>query len=82
MQAVTLTSGISTDEVLYQFGTFHISYLEGKLLTLIDASTPDKEQRKALKDIVRGIVWNWATENNQAAAHPHNQVPHAGTRTI
>lgn len=34
-----------------------IRHLEGKLLTLIDASIQDLQQRKALKDIFRQILW-------------------------
>lgn len=29
----------------------------GKLLTIVDASISDKEQRKALKDIVKDAIW-------------------------
>lgn len=50
--------------VKYGFYTHHISYLEGKLLTLLEASIQDLEQRKALKDIARQTIWNWAIENN------------------
>jgi hypothetical protein len=31
--------------------------LEGKILTIVDASFTDKEQRKAVKDIVRRTFW-------------------------
>lgn len=31
--------------------------LEGKLLTIMDASTPDLVQRKAIKDLVRQTIW-------------------------
>ena len=29
--------------------------ISGQMLTLVEASTPDKEQRKALKDVVKGF---------------------------
>jgi hypothetical protein len=63
---------LSEFEVLYQFGTSHISYLEGKLLTILDASIQDREQRKALKDLVRQELWLWAGRENLAKDHPHN----------
>ena len=35
--------------------------LEGKVLTIIDASFQDKEQRKAVKDVFRRTFWfDWA----------------------
>ena len=34
-----------------------IRNLEGKLLTLIDATFTDKEQRKAMKDVFRRTLW-------------------------
>ena len=38
--------------------------LEGKILTLIDASYQDKEQRKAVKDIFRRTFWfDWVEHN-------------------
>lgn len=37
-----------------------IRTLEGKLLTIMDASFTDREQRKAAKDLVRNAIWfNW-----------------------
>lgn len=36
--------------------------LVGKLLTYIDATFTDVEQRKAHKDIVKGIVYGWAQD--------------------
>lgn len=34
--------------------------LEGKLLTQIEAAMQDPTQRKALKDIMRSLLWDWA----------------------
>ncbi len=31
--------------------------LEGKLLTLVDASFVDPQQRKAQKDVIKSIIW-------------------------
>lgn len=33
--------------------------LEGKLLTIVDASFSDAQQRKAVKDLVRQRMWDW-----------------------
>lgn len=33
-------------------------YLLGVLLTIVDASFPDREQREAVKSLVRQAVWN------------------------
>ena len=61
-------------EVKYEFYTPHISHLEGRMLTLVDASISDPEQRKALKDLFRQDIWTWAMGNNQATHDPHNHV--------
>ena len=38
-----------------------IGILEGKILTIVDASVADKQQNKALKDIIRRAIWfDWA----------------------
>ena len=39
-----------------------ISYLEGGLLTIIDASIQDAVQRKALKDVLRKCLWDWSKD--------------------
>ena len=68
-------NSIQTESVKYVFFTYHISELEGKMLTLVDASIPDREQRKALKDLVRQTVWNWAIANNSIPPEDtHNRV--------
>lgn len=36
-----------------------ISHLEGELLTLIDASFAEKEQREAIKSLVRNTIWRF-----------------------
>lgn len=58
------SSDNSSPEVTYILKTYSIGSLEGKLLTLIEASTPDPEQRKSLKDIVRQTIWGWAVQEN------------------
>ena len=40
-----------------------INNLVGKLMTQVEASTPDPEQRKASKDIFRQIAWEWYTNH-------------------
>lgn len=36
-----------------------INHLVGKLLTMIDATVTDKEQRQAQKDLFKQIAWDW-----------------------
>lgn len=33
-------------------------FLEGRILTIVDASVSDREQRKAIKDLVRESIWS------------------------
>ena len=49
------------------YGLVHygqLQNLEGKILTLIDATFTDKEQRKAAKDIFRRTFWFDWVENS------------------
>ena len=34
------------------------------MLTFLDAITADPVQRKALKDLMRPMIWDWAGSNN------------------
>lgn len=61
-------------QVKYQFHTSHIGMLEGRVLTLVDASFQDPVQRKAFKDVVRQAIWGWAIENNEATNDEENRV--------
>lgn len=63
-----------SNEVKYTFYTPHISNLEGRMLTLVDAAIQDPEQRRALKDLVRSDIWMWAMGNNQSAHDLHNRI--------
>jgi hypothetical protein len=47
----------------YHFWSSHISTLEGQLLTLVEA-TVDIERTKAVKDIIRKLVWDWAEDTS------------------
>lgn len=67
-------SSVGLADVRYGFYTYHIGNLEGRMLTLIEASIQDVEQRRALKDIVRQTIWNWAIENNIDRNHEENKV--------
>ncbi len=48
------------NEDVYAVLSDSLRLFEGKILTLIDASIQDVEQRKALKDIFRQMLWSWA----------------------
>jgi hypothetical protein len=57
------------DDVVYVLFTFSIQDLEGKLLTYLDAILTDPVQRKAAKDIIRPMIWEWAITQNFADQH-------------
>jgi len=42
----------------------HKNYILGKVLTIIDASIPDQEQRKAIKDLIREVFYNGSYLND------------------
>lgn len=48
------------ERVRASFNHTDIQYLEGQLLTILDAALVDHVQRKAVKDIVSKTLWNWA----------------------
>src|SRR5215216_2732672 len=52
----------STSDRRFIFWESYIKLLEGKLLTIIDASFPESSQQKAVKDLIRQSVWKWAEE--------------------
>lgn len=43
-----------------------INNLIGKLMTQVEASITDPEQRKAAKDIYRQLVWEWYTNHTSS----------------
>lgn len=51
-----------------------IQTLEGRLLTLVDASFPDREQRKAFKDLVRQAIW-WGWVGKLDTDDPSHGIP-------
>lgn len=40
-------------------------YILGKILTIVEASTDDREKRKALKDIIMNAVWQKEYHTNR-----------------
>ncbi len=53
-----------------------VQTLEGKLLTLLDASFADKEQRKAVKDLLRqSIWWQWVPSLDHGPNKPSGGMP-------
>jgi len=48
----------------------HINNLVGKLLTLVDATFHDPEQRKAVKDLIINIPWDWYNSKREALVSP------------
>lgn len=58
----SVKSEVSPREVMYAVHSNDLRYLSGKILTIIDASIADQEQRKAMKDIATQAIWSWALE--------------------
>lgn len=54
-----------------------IDDLVGKLLTYVDATYSDKEQREAHKSIVRDTVWKWFNHNR---THGEKTIDYTNTR--
>lgn len=52
----TTQSSDDIDPVVY---IDNINHLTGKLLTLIDATFTDVDQRKAMKEIFKQEIWSW-----------------------
>lgn len=48
-----------SSEILPCIGINDMNNLSGKLMTIIDASFSDKEQRKAMKDVISQSTWGW-----------------------
>lgn len=42
--------------------TAWVGSLEGRILTVIDATFSDPQQRKAMKDVLRKTIWDWDVE--------------------
>lgn len=49
------------------FDTALVSKLEGKLLTYVDATYTDLEQRKAHKSLIRALLWDTYNSANESA---------------
>ena len=47
----------------YIFWSSYIGILEGKLLTQLEASVIDPQQLKALKSVVREMLWRWVGDS-------------------
>jgi hypothetical protein len=39
----------------------NINYLVGQVLTLVEGTIADPDQRKAAKDLHKQVIWNWYT---------------------
>lgn len=53
-----LFSPLNGQQPIYALLGYHdLQTLEGRLLTIIDASFSDQQQRKAVKDLVRNALW-------------------------
>ncbi len=63
-------------EVTYVHTSNAISDLEGKILTFIDAAISDPIQRKAMKDLLRPMIWSWSIETNTAENYDIKRKPY------
>ncbi len=54
------------EDVVYVLFTHSVGVLEGRVLTYLDAIVSDPIQRKASKDIIRPMLWDWAIQSNFA----------------
>lgn len=62
--------------VLALLGHNDVRSLEGKLLTLLDASIADPTQRKAIKDLTRQVIWwQWVPDLDQGPNVPGRGMP-------
>jgi len=71
---VAVSANCSPNDVVYVLKSYSIQDLEGKILTFIDASIQDPIQRKALKDLLRPMVWTWAIESNMSSYYEVKEV--------
>lgn len=74
---VRVDSPLNGDQPLYALlGYGDIQTLEGRLLTIVDASFSDTQQRKAFKDLVRqAIWWHWVPELDIDPSQPSGGIP-------
>lgn len=65
-----------TQPLFALLGYGDVQTLEGKLLTLVDASFADPTQRKAVKDLVRqAIWWHWVPNLHTDPLEPNGGMP-------
>lgn len=67
MKKENLLEGASTpDNVIYVIRSWAIQNLEGKLLTLIETLGLRETQEKAVKDMIRPLIWGTITDADQS----------------
>jgi hypothetical protein len=59
-----------SDDLIPVVSYDRINYLVGKLLTVVDASFSDMEQRKAVKDLIKQIPWDWHNSMTESLVLP------------
>lgn len=60
----------------YPINSYLVGYLLGQILTQVEASVADPEQRKAHKDIYTKMVWDWFNyvKKNSRTASPDSKL--------
>jgi len=68
----------SSDDILPVIPYEFINNLVARLLKIVDASYPDGEQRKAVRDLIMGEAWSWyngQTDNDLREAWRKDKYP-------
>lgn len=55
---------IVSSEILPAIGISDMNNLTGRLMTIVDATFSDREQRKAMKDLFNQATWGWFHDRN------------------
>ncbi len=71
----------STNQTFPLDGVFaQLGFLEGKVLTIVDASYSDPIQRKAVKDLVRGSFTDQRNHIEGLASMPESPIQAVGRK--
>lgn len=76
-ETVRVDSPLNGDQPLFALlGYEDICTLEGKLLTINDATQSDPTQRKAVKDLIRQTLWwHWVPSLHRDPSQPSGGMP-------
>lgn len=74
------TAPVSKDDMTMSYVSLHsqFNFMLGDILTILDATVVDKQQNKAVKDLVKRTVWdrfNFMTPSSRGAVGGIDTVP-------